>query len=238
MTTPTLTEFLARPGTALAKGPLAMIFAEDESELTSTLRHHLDLGFKSVLFLAPDSFAAAPDVLAEPLLHRIRFDAPGGDDPIAAVNAVAAAAPGIWMYYCFNAEYLFYPFCETRSIAELLAFHTEERRDAMLTYVIDIYAPDLGRHPDAVSLEEAHLDRSGYYALGRPDPRQPETTPRSGSLIFSAGCAGGSRNISPQTAARSTGSRSFARARACACAPITRSRTRNTTPMPAPGTTT
>ncbi len=176
MTTPTLTEFLARPGTALAKGPLAMIFAEDESELTSTLRHHLDLGFKSVLFLAPDSFAAAPDVLAEPLLHRIRFDAPGGDDPIAAVNAVAAAAPGIWMYYCFNAEYLFYPFCETRSIAELLAFHTEERRDAMLTYVIDIYAPDLGRHPDAVSLEEAHLDRSGYYALGRPDPDNPNHT--------------------------------------------------------------
>jgi hypothetical protein len=186
MTTPTLTEFLARPGKALAKGPLAMVFAEDETEIASTLRHHLDLGFKSVLLLAPDSFVTAPDVLAEPALHRIRFDTAGGDDPIAAVNAVAGAAPGLWMYYCFNAEYLFYPFCETRSIGELLAFHAEERRDAMLTYVIDIYAPNLARHPDAVSLEEAQLDRSGYYALGRPDPEN-HNHPKERQLDFFGG---------------------------------------------------
>ena len=186
MTAPTLTEFLAQPGTALAKGPLAMIFAEDETEISSTLRHHLDLGFKSLLLFAPDAFNAAPDVMGEPTVHRIRFDAPGGDDPVAAVNAVAAAAPGLWMYYCYNAEYLFYPFCETRSVGELLTFHTEERRDAMLTYVIDLYAPDLWRHPQAVSLEEAQLDRSGYYALGRPDPNN-HNHPRERQLDFFGG---------------------------------------------------
>ena len=57
------------------------------------------------------------------------------------------------MYYCFNAEYLFFPFCETRSVAEMLAFHEGERRDAMLAYVVDAYAGDLGRFPDAVSLD-------------------------------------------------------------------------------------
>ncbi|RXV66368.1 hypothetical protein C6W92_04165 [Roseovarius sp. A46] len=186
MTAPTLTDFLAAPGTALADGPLAMIFAEDETEIDSTLRHHLDLGFKSVLFFAPDAFAAAPDVTTEQMVHRIRFDAAGGEDPIDAVNAVAAAAPGLWMYYCFNAEYLFYPFCETRSVGELLAFHTEERRDAMLAYVIDLYAPDLDRHADAVSLEEAQLDRSGYYALGRPDPDN-HNQPRERQLDFFGG---------------------------------------------------
>jgi hypothetical protein len=51
----------------------------------------------------------------------------------------------------------------------MLAFHTEERRDAMLTYIVDLYADDLDTNPDAVSLERAHLDRSGYYALARPD---------------------------------------------------------------------
>jgi hypothetical protein len=186
MTAPTLTEFLAAPGTALAKGPLATIIAEDETEIASTLRHHLDLGFAQVLFLAPDAFALAPDVAADPKVRRIRFDAPGGDDPIAAINALAAAAPGLWMYYCYNAEYLFYPFCETRSIGELLAFHAEESRDAMLTYVIDLYAPDLDRHPDAVSLEEAQLDRSGYYALGRPDPDN-HNHPRERQLDFFGG---------------------------------------------------
>jgi hypothetical protein len=171
MTAPTLKDFLAAPGKALARGPVAMILAEDETEIDSTLRHHLDLGFKSVLFLAPDAFGVADDVAADPRLVRIGHDLAAGEQRVTdAVNAVIDKTPGLWLYYCYNAEYLFYPFCETRSVGELLAFHTEERRDAMLTYVIDLYAPDLDRHPDAVSLEEAHLDRSGYYALGRPDP--------------------------------------------------------------------
>ena len=64
-----------------------------------------------------------------------------GDSLTDAVNAVIERAPGQWMYYCYNAEYLFHPFCETRSVGEMLRFHAEERRDAMLTYVIDLYAP-------------------------------------------------------------------------------------------------
>ena len=80
------------------------------------------------------------------------------------------ALPDLWMFYCYNGEYLFFPFCETRTVRDLLAFHTEERRDAMLTYVIDLYAGDLDRFPNSVSLENAHLDRSGYYALARQDP--------------------------------------------------------------------
>jgi hypothetical protein len=53
----------------------------------------------------------------------------------------------------------------------MIAFHAEERRDAMLTYVVDLYAADLERFPHAVSLNEAMLDRSGYYALARKDPK-------------------------------------------------------------------
>ncbi len=51
----------------------------------------------------------------------------------------------------------------------MLTFHTEERRDAMLCYVVDLYAGDLGQFPNAVSLETALLDKSGYYALARYD---------------------------------------------------------------------
>ena len=42
----------------------------------------------------------------------------------------------------------------------------------MLTYVIDLYAGDLGEHPTAVALDDAHLDKSGYYALARTLPDQ------------------------------------------------------------------
>ena len=52
MTAPDLKSFLANSGKALAKGPIAMVFAEDETELNSTLRHHLDTGFAAVLLFS------------------------------------------------------------------------------------------------------------------------------------------------------------------------------------------
>ncbi|WP_372887302.1 hypothetical protein [Shimia sp.] len=169
---------------ALAKGPLALVFAEDDVELDSTLRHHLDLGFKRVICLMPESFTIDPGL--DDQVVRVTMDPANGAAMIDAVNRVIGAAPGQWIYYCFNAEYLFFPFCESRSIGEMLAFHSEERRDAMLSYVVDLYAADLGRNPDAVSLEEAQLDRSGYYALAREDA-QNNHAPKDRQLDFYGG---------------------------------------------------
>ena len=162
-----LDQFLKDGKAALAKGPVAIVFAEDPTEVDTTLRHHLAAGFAHVLLLAPDAIPV-PEELSQKI-HHISHDVHAEHALVNAVNQVIAAAPGIWLYYCYNAEYLFHPFCETRNVRELLAFQTEERRDAILSYVIDLYADDLGRFPNAVSLEQAHLDRSGYYALGRPD---------------------------------------------------------------------
>ncbi len=162
-----LEQFLGTGGAALAKGPIALIFVEDLIEVESTIRHHLGLKFPALVVFAPEELALPKD-LAE-IVHRVRYSMVPRDALTRAVDAVIAAAPGQWLYYCYNAEYLFYPFCETRSIGEMLSFHTEERRDAVLSYVIDIYAGDLHAFPDAVSLADAHLDKSGYYALARHD---------------------------------------------------------------------
>ncbi|KRS11055.1 hypothetical protein XM53_18110 [Roseovarius atlanticus] len=179
-----LSAFLDSSAAALAKGPVAMIFVEDQVEVDSAIRHHLDTGFASVLVLMPPAFSLAPDVADR--VERIGYDIAAGDSFVEAVNRVIEAAPGLWLYYCFNAEYLFFPFCETRTVGEMLAFHTEERRDAMLTYVVDLYAGDLDLHRDAVSLEDAHLDRSGYYALARNDPDN-HNHPRERQLDFFGG---------------------------------------------------
>ncbi|MDB5658506.1 MAG: hypothetical protein JWS10_1121 [Cypionkella sp.] len=162
-----LDQFLSEGKTALAKGPLALVFAEDPVELDTTIRHHLDAGFPQLALFAPDAFVLPAELEAK--IHRIPYDVDTVEALVEAVNKVIAAAPGIWLYYCYNAEYLFHPFCETRNIREMLAFQTEERRDALLSYVVDLYADDLNDFPNAVSLERAHLDKSGYYALGRPD---------------------------------------------------------------------
>ncbi len=179
-----LDQFLSDGRAALGKGPLALVFAEDRVEVDTTLRHHLAAGFAHVALLAPDAIIVPAELEAK--IHRVSLDVHAEDALITAVNAVIAAAPGIWLYYCYNAEYLFHPFCETRNIREMLAFQTEERRDALLSYVVDLYADDLNIYPNAVSLEHAHLDKSGYYALGRPDAAN-HNHPKERQLDFFGG---------------------------------------------------
>lgn len=182
---PSLDDYLAKPGPGLTKGPLAIILAEDGIELDSTLRHHLDAGFPSVLLLADSDLVLGAELEAR--VDRADYDVFADNALVSAVNRIIAkASPGVWVYYCYNGEYLFYPFCETRTVRDLLTFQVEERRDSILSYVIDLYAADLTIHLNAVSLETAHLDRSGYYALGRPDPAN-HNHPKDRQLDFFGG---------------------------------------------------
>ena len=150
---------------AWLKGPLAIVLVEDEVELDTTLRHNVDTGFATVLVLIPQSVSLPRDLEAS--VWRVDYDLNRDNAEQNAINTLISAFPGTWMFYSYNSEYLFFPFCETRSIGEMLDFHEQERRDAMLTYVIDLYAADLDSFPNAVSLEGAHLDKTGYYALAR-----------------------------------------------------------------------
>ncbi|MYM57148.1 hypothetical protein [Thalassovita mangrovi] len=179
-----LSDFLSRGRAALRQGPLSMTFAEDETEIDTTIRHQLNSGFRTALVFMPDAFDLAEDL--HDSVHRISYDPLAEQAVQTAVNAVIEAAPDLWMFYCFNAEYLFYPFCETRTVGEMLAFHAEERRAAMLTYVVDLYAADLDEAPNAVSLDSAHLDKSGYYALARNDPDN-HNHPKERQLDFFGG---------------------------------------------------
>ena len=162
-----LDQFLKEGTLALAKGPIALILLEDDVEFGSSIRHHLDAGFKSVVTFGVVDIELPDGLPAN--VHRVDFDATVRDAQVTVVNAVIEKVPGQWVYYCYNTEYIFFPFCEHRAIGEMLAFHTEERRDAILTYVVDLYAGDLHESPTAVSLDDAYIDKSGYYALARKD---------------------------------------------------------------------
>ena len=162
-----LSQMITAEAATLAKGPLAIVMIEDDVEVATTLRHHQQMGFKAVIALMPAVFELPRD-LAQTVI-RVDYNMSADHAMEQAVNALMEPAAGQWVYYCYNAEFFFFPFCETRNVAEMLAFHTEERRDAMLAYVIDLYSDNLDVHPNAVSLDNAHMDRSGYYALARPD---------------------------------------------------------------------
>lgn len=180
-----LSDFLDRGRAVLAKGPIAVIAVEDDVEVGTTIRHHKLAGFRAIVLLAPDALELPASVEAS--VHAVRHDMHADHALINAMNPlIEATPPGEWLYYCYNAEYLFFPFCENRTVGEMLAFHVEERRDAMLTYVVDLYADDLDSCPNAVSIEAAHLDKSGYYALARPDPAN-KNYPKERQLDFFGG---------------------------------------------------
>ena len=153
-------------------GPVALLLCEDSVEIDSTVAHMVARGFRTLVIMAAPSLRL-PRVAAPVTAIRVGWRNDRPDAVTAAVNTAIDKAPGQWMHMAFNAEYLFFPFCETRRVGEMLAFHAEERRSAMLTYVVDLYGGD----PDgtgAVSRETAHLDSSGYYATARRDPERPD----------------------------------------------------------------
>ena len=91
------TKLFKNIGINLSKGPIAMIFVEDQIEVGSTIKHHLGLGFAQVLVFMPDAFDLPEEVQGQ--VQRISFDMAGSDNYMTAVNAMIAAAPGQWMYY-------------------------------------------------------------------------------------------------------------------------------------------
>ncbi|RYH01896.1 hypothetical protein EU805_11955 [Salipiger sp. IMCC34102] len=163
----TLQGFLDTGIDPLPKGAIALVLMEDAVEVESTLRHLLKIGFPNVIAFGLPQIVLPPDLADRVVRVHANTLAEGALTTI--VNGVIDRAPGRWIHYCYNAEYLYFPFCETRSIGEMCAFVAEERRESVLTFVVDLYAADLTDHPGAVSLKTACLDRSGYYALARRD---------------------------------------------------------------------
>lgn len=179
-----LKTMIAAEQAALAKGPIAVVMVEDDIEVDTTLRHHQQMGFPVVIALMPAVFELPRD-LADSVI-RVDYDMSPETAMETAINTLIDPLAGRWVYYCYNAEFFFFPFSETRNVIEMQAFHSEERRDSMLAYVIDLYADDLAKHPTAVSLDHAYMDRSGYYALARQDA-QNNYHPKERQLDFYGG---------------------------------------------------
>ena len=176
-------DLTARAGTLGAR-PTLMLLCEDETEIDSTLRHHAALGFRDIVAAIPPGVtlpAALPDGV-----HRLTLDRRPDDMATTCVNALIAGRPdGAWTGYCYNAEYLFHPFAETRRIGEAMTFCSEERRDAILCFVIDLYAGQLEAGSNGVDRDDAWMDEAGYFALVR-DPGD-RLGPRERQMDFFGG---------------------------------------------------
>ena len=85
------------------------------------------------------------------------------------MNTVISTLPQQWISCGHDGGYLFYPFCKSRRIGEIIAFNTEDRRKSIPTTAVDRYAGDSGQSPHGVDITSAYLDRLGYYAETQQD---------------------------------------------------------------------
>lgn len=159
--------FLAWCDGNIGKGPFAFIFAEDSVGLQSTVDHHSLQGFRKIFVFGDTTQVQIFEDDAP--VYTVEMELPISGDIAPLMNQIIPKIEGQWAYYCYNGEYLYYPFCESRTIGEMIAFNMEERRDTVMTFVVDLYAPDLWEEPSGVDIHNAHLDKSGYYALDRKD---------------------------------------------------------------------
>lgn len=164
---PNLPALIADSKRTLKQGPIALVLVEDDIEVDSTLSHLHALGFGNIIaFCAAEH---APVHADKENLHWVTYDVTSDNTLADIINPLVNSQPGMWFYYCYNAEYLYYPFCEHRNVREMLGFMQEERRDSVMSYLVDLYARDLTVHPNAVDRASAFFDKSGYYALARKD---------------------------------------------------------------------
>jgi len=119
----------------LAKGPVAIVFDEDGVALGETLVHLRRAGFAEI-FLMGAVMRGLPSEAGP--VRLLPSGVPTRDSARETLSAAIAALPGRWLHYCYNAEFLFFPFSGHRRVGEMLAFHAEERRSAMITTVVDL----------------------------------------------------------------------------------------------------
>ncbi|MEL6792683.1 MAG: hypothetical protein AAFU55_09485 [Pseudomonadota bacterium] len=143
-------------------GPIALLVCEDDFLVEETVRHLRKLGFSSVVATGPgaDSLQDAEEDKGVAVAPTKTADA------AKAANAVGERFAGVWTLVCHNAEFPFFPFCETRLIDDFVDFLGSERRAACMGYAVDLYS-DAMISGESVDLGDVYFDAEGWYGFDR-----------------------------------------------------------------------
>lgn len=139
---------------------VAFIFCETDTLIDETIRYFLRRQFAHICL-----FITEPEHYRE--LDRVtnfKFEFEGWGNIWEVINLAIPRLIGNWLYWGLNGEFLYYPFCESRTINDLSDFMMGERRDVLSGSVIDIYAADIGENGDGISMVSTHFDKVNYFA--------------------------------------------------------------------------
>ena len=148
-----------------SKGAVAFLFVDDDHWLCETIDHLDHLGFARIY-----ACGSAIAGFSHDCKKLIWLETPQMRNKVAVdiLNSKMAELAGRWVYYCFNGEFLHFPFDETRKIDDFTAFLAEERRVTALSTKIDIYPATEISDLKKLEFGQCWLDRVGYYSnVGR-----------------------------------------------------------------------
>jgi hypothetical protein len=115
-----LNSFLSQASPNLnPKGPYALVLVEDAVEVDATIAHCLKQGFVEVIVFGSADLLPVEDEG----FHCVEQDMHQAAALTSVVNTMIRVFPDVWMHYCYNSEFLFFPFCETRNVREMIAFN-------------------------------------------------------------------------------------------------------------------
>lgn len=142
--------------------PVAFVIAEDGFGLKETLAHLTDLGFSQIVVLSDRAELAGLAVVPNSATISIHCDPLPSLESFA--NSIIPVLENRWLHFCYNGEFLFFPYSENRSVFDVIAFSQEERRDAIFGYTLDLYHDRFPAGTDMIDRENVYFDSTGYYS--------------------------------------------------------------------------
>lgn len=151
----------------LRNDPIGIIFAEDNIGLTDSIDHLLQIGFKNIFIIGlPNNMILARKYKN---LHHIQYDIDATGAITNCLNSAISAFPDYWIFHCFNSEFLYFPFSETRKIQDFLLFSDDEKRFSVFGTIVDLYTKEPHYASYGYSSDNCYFDSTGYYAEYRSD---------------------------------------------------------------------
>ncbi|MEM1297766.1 MAG: hypothetical protein AAGH68_00705 [Pseudomonadota bacterium] len=150
----------ARSVPDLPGGVVAVVLSEQVLHATESARWLAARGASAVIDLGAGVDAAEVDCPVVTIEER-----PAERGLADQMNLLIDALDGRWVTWLWAGEFLFYPFCETRALADLTAFLTDERRQSLFAYALDLYAHDLPGAETCPTKADLWIDHEGYHAF-------------------------------------------------------------------------
>ncbi len=140
---------------------LALIFCVDHFVVQETIEHHLKIGFDHVILFTP----TFNKLIANEKVIQFEAEISSRDEAWKIICEHYSKLRRNWIYWGLNGEYLYFPYCETRSIKDLAIFLTEERRNSAFGFIVDAYSRNINQDQHGISFDNTGIDTKNYFSL-------------------------------------------------------------------------